>query len=54
LLCRERTRSEVSFFCEKNSSELASSKGWMSFFLVKRSTKGRFSVAMSATASFRI
>ena len=25
---------EASFFCEKNSREVASSKGWMAFFLV--------------------
>jgi hypothetical protein len=32
----------------------ASSKGWMSFFLVNRSQNGRFSVLRSATASLRI
>lgn len=29
-----KTSREASFFSEKNSSEVASSKGWMAFFLV--------------------
>jgi hypothetical protein len=42
---------EASFFSEKNSSELASSKGWMAFFFVNFLASGWRSEYKSASAS---
>jgi hypothetical protein len=42
---------EASFFSEKNSSELASSKGWIAFFLVNFLASGCRSEYRSASAS---
>lgn len=47
-----KTRKEASFFSEKNSSEEASSKGWMGFFLVNFLAKGWRSWKRSLRASW--
>jgi hypothetical protein len=41
LLLDPNTNTLLSFFSEKNSSEVTSSKGWMSFFLVNFWASGR-------------
>lgn len=46
-----KTSREASFFSEKNSSEVASSKGWMAFFLVNFLASGCRSEYRSARAS---
>jgi len=49
-----KTRMEASFFSEKNSSEEASSKGWISFFLVNFLASGMRSWYRSVMASWVI
>lgn len=46
-----KTRKDASFFSEKNSSDEASSKGWMAFFLVNFLASGWRSAKRSARAS---
>jgi len=52
LLLEPKTRMEASFFSEKNSSEEASSKGWMGFFFVNFLASGWRRACSSARASW--
>jgi hypothetical protein len=52
LLEDPKTSSEASFFSLKNSREAASSKGWISFFLVNFWARGRRSEYRSVSASW--
>ena len=51
MLLLPKTRSEASFFCEKNSREEASSKGWISFFFVNLTECGRLRECRSVIRS---
>jgi hypothetical protein len=51
LLLDPKTSSEASFFSLKNSSDAASSNGWISFFFVNFCASGRRSEYRSVSAS---